>query len=141
METRVTELKVGMSLREELRKRYPHGHPDFIDATLAELELHSKKNHDYARGGSPLGNFDRVASMLTDAGLGLSNAQVAFVYMLKQVDAVGRMLFQGYEGDVEGVVDKLRDVSIYAKLIAIMSQENNRTKILKSAFPDGFAPT
>ena len=38
----------------QLRARYPHGHPAFLPTTLKEIELHSAKNHDYAQGGPAL---------------------------------------------------------------------------------------
>lgn len=110
-------------LDNELRKYYPHGHPDFIPKCLEEMELHSKKNKDYARGGNPLGNFNRVSEMLERFGFWCPPHMVAFIYMMKQVDAVGRMLGMGYEGEVEGVEAKLQDVSVYAKLIGILYKE------------------
>jgi len=114
------ENKKALSL---LCPQYPNGHSDFIPMCLEEMELHSNKNADYARGGNPLGNFHRVSDMLNSFGIALSPAQVALVYMMKQVDAVGRMLGKGYEGRVEGIDGKLQDISIYAKLIRIIHRE------------------
>ena len=74
----------------DLREQYPHGHPAFLPITLKELELHSKKNNDYASGGSPLGNFERVATILAlYPNLKLSDQRVvALVYPLKQIHPV-----------------------------------------------------
>ena len=106
-----------------LRPKFPHGHPKFISLCLEEMELHSQKNHDYAYGGDPLGNFNRVAEMLQEWGWDIRPYDVAFVYMMKQVDAVGNMMGQGYEGQVEGLKGRLQDISVYAKLIEILYEE------------------
>lgn len=95
------------------------GHPFFYAQTEAEEDLHSRKNYDYARGGNPLGNFNRVASILslypnldhTDPVV------VAIVYALKQWDAALWMLNSGHSSVTgEGLHERFGDVSIYAKL-------------------------
>jgi hypothetical protein len=98
------------------------GHPDFLELTKQELELHSAKNRDYAQGGDPLGNFKRVAGILGQyPGLNLSNPTVvAIVYMLKQLDAVLWAMSQGYEGQVESLDDRMQDIHIYMKLARIL---------------------
>lgn len=111
---------------EMIRAKYPNGHPDFIPLCFEEMALHSEKNADYACGGDPLGNFVRVSSMLEDWGLYIPPYMVAFIYMMKQVDAIGNMLGRGYEGQVEGVVGRLQDISVYAKLIAILYEESKK---------------
>jgi len=112
-----------------LKEQLTGGHPDFINLTIDELKLHNAKNADYARGGNPLGNFNRVSDMLNSFGLKITPAQVAFIYMMKQVDAVGRMLFGDYEGSVEGKADRLRDISIYAKLVQVLDSESLRDTV------------
>jgi hypothetical protein len=108
-----------------LRHLYPHGHPDFLPACLEEIKLHSRKNHDYAAGGDALGNFKRVAAILEMyPGLDLAHpAIVALVYAMKQVDATLWMLSNGHEAQVEGIRDRLQDVSVYAKLARIMIEK------------------
>jgi hypothetical protein len=108
---------------EELRQMYPHGHPDFLPKFLAMIKLHSEKNHDYAKGGNPLGNFNRVSNMLYQWGFGLPPYAVAMVYILKQVDCVGNMIGQDYEGSVEGISGRLQDIAVYATLIDILYKE------------------
>ena len=107
----------------ELRLLFPHGHPDFLPKFLAMIKLHSDKNHDYAKGGNPLGNFNRVSDMLKQWGIDLPPYAVAMVYMLKQVDCVGNMIGQNYEGSVEGIDGRLQDISVYATLISILYKE------------------
>jgi hypothetical protein len=114
-----------------LRKQFPHGHPHFINLTLDELDLHNRKNKDYAKGGDPLGNFNRVANILAQypnfpihKPIG-----VAIVYMLKQLDAAMWMLSQGYEGEVEGVDERLTDIHVYGKIErCILKDEKERKK-------------
>ena len=107
----------------ELKSKFPNGHSHFIPLCLEEMALHSKKNADYAQGGDPLGNFKRVSDMLNSWGINISPATVALIYMMKQVDAVGRMIGKGYEGGVEGVGSRLQDIGVYAKLCAILVGE------------------
>jgi hypothetical protein len=98
------------------------GHPLFRTLTEEELALHDAKNEDYAGEGDPLGNFHRVSHILSAyPGLDLSKSEVvALVYMLKQLDAALWMLSQGYEGKVEDVDTRLRDVHVYAKLARVL---------------------
>lgn len=102
-----------------------HGHPDFYKLTQQELELHSRKNKDYAQGGDPLGNFKRV-SVIKKLYPGLpwdSPVGVALGYMLKQLDAAFWMLSQGYEGEVENVDSRLTDVHVYVKIARVLLRE------------------
>ena len=103
------------------------GHPRFYEMTQEEIELHDRKNHDYARGGDPLGNFYRVGKILAlYLNLNPSDPRiVAMTYALKQLDAVLWMISGGYEGDVEGIDDRLRDVHVYMKLARILNEELN----------------
>ena len=99
------------------------GHPRFKELIDEILRLHSAKNRDYTRGGNPLGNFSRVAATISSYGRPTTPAQTSFEYMMKQVDAGGRMLFQGYEGDTEGLTERLKDVAVYALLTIINKEE------------------
>lgn len=117
---------VGL-IEKTLREDFPHGHPDFIPITLDEVKLHSAKNKDYTGGNSdPLGNFRRVSEALKLWGYRLKPYDVAWIYMMKQVDAVGRMFAQEYEGEIEGIDDKLQDISVYAKLARILYKEGQK---------------
>lgn len=102
-----------------MRKNHPHGHRFFIPITFEEIELHSKKNHDYAAGGDPLGNFVRVSMILMQyPNLDLGDPSiVAIIYLLKQLDAYLWIKNNGHKTEVEGVDGRLADISIYAKII------------------------
>ena len=100
---------------------WPHGHPDFIPRLLHLMELHSDKNHDYALGGPPLGNFTRVATIMQlypDFPWATSYG-VATAYMLKQLDAFFWQTRSGFKAKVEGVSPRLGDIAVYAQLIDI----------------------
>ncbi len=98
---------------------------NYQELTKQELELYERKNKDYTKGGSPYGNFERVASILSlYPKLKLSNPQVvAIVYMLKQLDACCNMLSEGYEGEVENIDTRLTDVHIYAKIARLLGRK------------------
>jgi len=103
------------------------GHPRFHELTEEESDLHNRKNADYAGGGHPLGNFNRVAALLAPyKGLDLGKpVVVAMVYMLKQLDAALWLMSQNRAGGVEGVPERLGDIGVYAKLARIMYEEAN----------------
>jgi hypothetical protein len=111
-----------MDVEKELKKLYPNGHPAFLPKLVELAKLHSDKNFDYAHGGDPLGNFDRVASILSlYPKLSLNApAVVALVYMLKQLDCVLHALDQHYTLQVEEVGKRLDDVAVYAILAGLM---------------------
>lgn len=101
---------------EMLRQAFPYGHPEFIPMLVEKAKLHSDKNHDYAKGGNPLGNFDRVAGILGQyPGLKLNDPVIVMlIYALKQVDAILWGFAQGIEQKVEGPIDRLGDVLVYS---------------------------
>lgn len=109
-----------------LQDLYPHGHKDFIPRMLEIIKLHSDKNHDYALGGPALGNFERTGKIMqlypkfpwaTDYGC-------AVVQMLKQFDAfMWQAQDPAFKPKVEGGDTRLRDVTVFSQLIAIMLQE------------------
>jgi len=115
-----------------LRKLFPSGHEDFIALTLKELQLHSDKNNDYSGGpgNDPWGNFHRVAGILSlYPNLDVSRpAVVAIIYLLKQLDAILWTLSCGHSLKVENLEERLRDISVYSKIISILEEEKCKTK-------------
>lgn len=128
---------------EELRKLFPHGHEKFTELCFKEMELHSKKNHDYASGGHPLGNLYREAKILSlYPGLKVDDpVTVTAVHLLKQLDALLWMHSNGHSAQVEGPLERCQDISVYAKIIALIIGENPLR--VESAFdpwnPDSYA--
>jgi hypothetical protein len=109
---------------EQLRSVYPHGHPSFIKFILEDAALHSSKNRDYAFGGDPLGNFERVASILRnypDFPVA-SREGVVVLYMLKQLDAVFWNLCQGHKLN-ESLLERIRDITVYSVILRCMVQK------------------
>lgn len=121
---------------QKLRELYPHGHEEFLPITVEELQLHSDKNHDYAGGGVPLGNFNRVAAILAlYPGLNLGDRRVvALAYMLKQIDAVLWGIARKITHKVEGLNGRLQDISIYAKIIMCMGLDDTRNDEIDRQF-------
>lgn len=111
----------AISIEDQLRAVYPHGDPQFIKEVIRDVELHSRKNADYAAGGDPLGNFKRVSSLLSNyPDLPLSShVGVALVYMLKQLDAVLWNLCQKHELN-ESAAERWRDITVYSVIIRCM---------------------
>ena len=116
---------------DQLRELWPHGHPHFISRMVKLIELHSEKNHDYAMGGPPLGNFERVSQIMqlypefpwaTPYG-------VATCYMLKQLDAYMWQQRTGFKPKVEGVDSRLSDVTVYSQIIALSLKEAGNGKL------------
>ena len=112
-------------IETSVRELFPYGHPDFITKCMEEIALHSNKNHDYAIGGDPCGNFKRVADILKMyPGLKLDDpAVVAVSYFMKQLDAALWQMSQQHICKVEGVAERWRDISVYAKLIPILIKQ------------------
>lgn len=123
-----------------LREVFPHGHPEFLPTTIAQLELHSEKNHDYALGGSPLGNFERVAAILAlYPGLNPADKRVvALTYALKQLDAVLWGIAKGIRHKVEGLIPRLQDIAVYANIVICMVKDEKAVAAKEAA---GGTPT
>jgi hypothetical protein len=113
------------SVEKQMRETFPHGHPEFLPTVLAQLKLHSEKNHDYASGGKPTGNFDRVSATLKlYPKLNIADPRVvALVYMMKQLDAVLWGLNENIEHKVEGLNGRLDDIAVYANIVQCMNKD------------------
>jgi len=119
------------SITEDLKKLFPHGHPDFIKFQIDKMKLHSDKNHDYASGGDPMGNFNREAVIFSlypkfkmDSPVG-----VALSLMVKQFDAAMWMYSNELDSKTgEGLPKRLDDMSVYCDLAKINHIEEVRRK-------------
>lgn len=119
-----------MMNREEelvkLRETFPNGHKRFYEILLDLMDLHNRKNRDYATKEDPLANFKRVAEWCKKYKLltpGNEELKVAIIYSLKQWDAALKLVGDNTEGQVEGIPDRLRDVAVYAVLEEIIYGE------------------
>jgi len=109
--------------KKKLEKKR-HGHPRVYEILEEMAELHSDKNHDYAVGGDPLGNFKRRATIYSlYPGLDLSDpAVVALIDAMKQLDAALWMYSNKHEAKVEGKRSRLIDNAVYS-VIAVVNEE------------------
>lgn len=125
-------------IETNMREFFPHGHPDFVAKCIQEMNLHSNKNFDYAAGGDPCGNFLRVANILKMyPGLKLSDpAIVAFIYALKQMDAYLWIKSNGHKTKSEGKSERLRDISIYAKITDILDHSELKKPEYQGIMPE-----
>jgi len=85
---------------------------------IAQMKLHSEKNHGYASGGDALGNFKRVARIL-ELYPGFPSAtpiDVAVMYCLKHID---RILWDRSRG-IEPSDESLADIAVYMTIIRCM---------------------
>ena len=104
-----------------------HGHPSFYKFTDAIKKLHSEKNYSYAHGGSALGNFDRVSSImkLYPKMDWSAPEMVAMVYAMKQLDAYLWLKSNGHVDKFEGVAGRLQDIAVYT-LIQMCIEEDKK---------------
>ena len=105
-----------------------HGHPKFYEIVEDLKNLHSRKNHDYAAGGDPLGNFKRRSDLYSRyPGLDLKEpAVVALIDAMKQLDAAFWLLSNKHESKVEGIAERLKDVAVYSVLAMILLEEQKK---------------
>lgn len=108
-----------------LRQAFPNGHPEFLPTVLKLLQLHNDKNHDYAKGGNPLGNFERVGRIkaLYPEIDWSSPEAVAISYMLKQFDAALWGRNSRIQAKVEGEYSRWQDVAVYAMIVMCMLKD------------------
>ena len=110
------------------RHNQRYGHNKFYTIIEDLALLHGSKNKDYAEPDRPLGNFERVGRILDELKIkfdGTHSAEkVAFIYSLKQIDAVGILLGKGEQGKVEGRGNRYNDVAVYSIIGRILNEEN-----------------
>lgn len=109
--------------QEELMNLKRRGHPDFYRYLESMGMLHDEKNHDYAEGGDPLGNFHRVSAILKIWGYDIPPWLVAAIYALKQQDCVMWTMNQGYTPEVQSLDERVEDEGVYAVLKRILLAE------------------
>jgi hypothetical protein len=111
-------------LQQEILSQFKGGDPKYLEFTLQELDGYSRKNKDYAAGGGdPNGNFNRVSKILAlYPDLKLNDPRVvAIVYAMKQIDQIMLSLARGFEGEIEGLDERLRDVYTYMKIVRVLN--------------------
>jgi len=117
-------MKSKEEILKQLKEMYPDGHEKYIPILLDLMELHSIKNHDYAAGGSALGNFERVAKFFSlYPNLKLSDPfVVTMAYMMKQLDAALWLKNAGHTAKVQGIGERMDDIIVYATIGKIIEE-------------------
>lgn len=89
---------------------------------ISLMELHSKKNENYAGGGESLGNFNRVANMMRSyPNLEQGDPAVAAIGMVvKQIDNVLWALNTQRFYSEETVDEHLADIAVYMLILRCM---------------------
>ena len=103
-----------------------HGHPLFYSLTQKENELHESKNRSYSGEGDPLGNFNRVASLLAlYPGLDYTDPSVVLLfYTLKHVDAL-IWSFTSKASDKKARKESAPDISVYMKILQCIEDDKD----------------
>lgn len=109
-------------MRDTIKELFQGGHPAFNDMMLDQMELYSRKNTNYAGGGSPLGNFNRVANMMKSyPNLQQGDPAVALIGMVvKQIDNVLWALNTAKFYSSESIDEHLADISVYMNILRCM---------------------
>lgn len=93
-----------------------HGDPRFY-ALLAEVaDLHSRKNHDYARTDEPLSNFHKSAALGVEPWRGV---------LIRMSDKWSRIeqLSTGKVAKNESLRDSLIDLAVYALIDVLLLED------------------
>ena len=112
-------------LYDELRKFAPKGHPEFAAVVLEALKTHSDKNHDYTLGGPVVGNFARVAKILSlyPTFPWPTKEGVLCTYTLKQFDTLLHSLGRQHLLHTESLTERVMDIMVYMGILVCMLRE------------------
>lgn len=117
-----------------IQETYPNGHPMFYTIIIDLMDLHNRKNKDYATADKPLGNFERVGSLCDMYGIWEwdvpSSLKVSIIYQLKQFDAGMKLLGSAEEAVVEGIPERFRDNAVYSIIDEILYLEG-KAEVIK----------
>ena len=97
------------------------GHPKFAELAYDMTALHDRKNKFYAGGGHPLGNFRRVAAIMSMyPNVRQGDPAVAVIGMvIKQIDSVLWSL-NNHRFDDMNVDEHLADIAVYMTILRCM---------------------
>jgi hypothetical protein len=123
---RYEDVKAKVIANDPLKEKSPTD-PRFFESLNRVAELYSKKNHDYTKGGSRFGGFERPAKILSMyPNLDTSRPEVvAIIYMLKQLDAVLWGLNSSIDHKVEGFGPRLDDITTYSQLVKLILEDKS----------------
>lgn len=95
---------------------------DKFQAELLEevVKMNNTKGKEYANGEDRFGNFNRLS-----AELGISPAQIGWVYLTKHLDSLRQYIRTGKTHSEESPYGRFLDAIVYLTLIAGMCKEHN----------------
>jgi hypothetical protein len=95
-----------------------HGDPRFYQLLEEIADLHSRKNHDYAKTDDPLSNFKKAASLGIEPWRGV---------LVRMSDKFARLeqLAGGKEPKNESLRDTLIDLAVYSLLCIVVREDDN----------------
>jgi hypothetical protein len=90
------------------------------------IKLHDRKNKNYAGGGSPLGNFHRVANMMRSyPNLRQGDPATAVIGMVvKQIDNILWAMNTERFYSETSVDEHLADISVYMTILRCLRSDN-----------------
>lgn len=93
-----------------------HGDPRFYRLLDEIAELHSRKNHDYARSDAPLSNFHKAEALGVEAWRGV---------LVRMSDKWSRLeqLAGGKTPKNESMRDTLIDLAVYALIDVLLLED------------------
>jgi hypothetical protein len=109
-----------------------HGDPRFY-ALLDEIaDLHSRKNHDYAKKDEPLSNFNRARALGVEPLTGV---------LLRMTDKWSRIeeLHKGKVAKNESLRDSLIDNAVYSLIAVLLLEEQQIAALPLRSFDDARA--
>jgi hypothetical protein len=91
----------------------------------------SASNRAYARDGDALANFKNTASLLTQAGMPTSPAQVWGVFFFKHLTAILKAASDSGFQDREPIGGRIDDAQIYLELLRAIHSEGDGDAALR----------
>ena len=119
--------EIEISIKKELRKVFPWGHPEFYNLIWKMMEIHSIKNKSYGLG-SPLGNF------MMSKTFGVSPWKGCLVRMSDKWSRLCNLVLKMDDPNyadainMEGIEDTLVDLANYSLLCIILLREEKENK-------------
>ena len=98
-----------------------HGHPRFYEILEAMVELHSRKNHDYAGTSDPLKNLRACERLELKPFIGVMVRLQDKWSRLEEFVKSGKLMVKG-----ESVKDTLMDNAVYSILAIILYEEQEK---------------
>lgn len=118
---------------------FPHGHPAFNDMMISQMELHDRKNKNYAGGGNPLGNFLRVAKIMSSyPNIPHGDPATAVIGMvIKQWDNILWAMNTGRFYSEGSIDEHLADISVYMNILRCIRIDDARGAMVGEVYERG----